>query len=155
MKFSKVNNARQRMRIQFLRLTKAELQFVLGKELIACESAVSSFLTILKTVGGPNEKMRSENFLPRIKVYPDLSEEQEQTLWRVAKLQVGGKIRERTYNVIAFGLYHKALTVTANKGAIEAAKMQVRHHRLENRFYGNVLILFTCFSGYQHTIDRP
>lgn len=86
---------------------------------------MSSFLTILETVGGPNEKLRSEKFLPRIKVYPDISEEQEQSLWRTAKLEVGGKIRERTFNVIAFGLYHKALTVTANKGAIEAAKMQV------------------------------
>lgn len=99
--------------------------FISGKELIACESAISSFLTILETVGGPNEKLRSEKFLPKIKVYSDLSEEQEQSLWRVAKLEVGGKIRERTFNVIAFGLYHKALTVTANKGAIEAAKMQV------------------------------
>lgn len=88
---------------------------------------MSSFLTILETVGGSNEKLRSEKFLPRIKVYPDLSEDQKETLWRFAKLQVGGKIRERTFNVIAFGLYHKALTVTANKGAIEAAKMQVRH----------------------------
>lgn len=102
------------------------IESILGKELIACESAVSSFFTILETVGGPNEKLRSEKFLPRIRVYPDLTEEQEQSLWRFTKLQVGGKIRERTFNVIAFGLYHKALTVTANKGAIEAAKMQVR-----------------------------
>lgn len=104
------------------------MQLISDKEIIACESAVSSFLTILETVGGPNEKIRSDKFLPRIKVYPDLTEDEERTLWSVSKLQVGGKIRERTFNVIAFGLYHKAMTVTANKGAIEAAKMQVLLH---------------------------
>lgn len=129
----------------FLHLSMAVFKFIPGKELIACESAVSSFLTILRTVGGPNEKLRSENFLPRIKVYPDLSAEQEKSLWRVAKLQVGGKIRERTFNVIAFGLYHKALTVTANKGAIEAAKMQVRHHRFENRSPSNFKFILRAF----------
>lgn len=38
---------------------------------------------------------------------------------------IRGKIRDRTYQILIFGLYHKALTVTANKGAIEAAKQQV------------------------------
>lgn len=93
--------------------------------MIACSTAINSFLSILEIVGGPNEKLRSEIFLPQITVYPDLTEEQENSLWKVSKLHVGGKIRERTFKVIAFGLFHKALTVTANKGAIEAAKMQV------------------------------
>lgn len=119
------NTVRRRNQIEWL--NKYSFNSFLGKELIACKSAVSSFLTILETVGGPNEKLRSEKFLPRIKIHPDISEEQEQSLWRTAKLEVGGKIRERTFTVIAFGLYHKALTVTANKGAIEAAKMQVSH----------------------------
>lgn len=38
---------------------------------------------------------------------------------------IRGKIRDRTYQILIFGLYHKALTVTANKGAIESAKQQV------------------------------
>lgn len=116
---------------------------------------MSSFMTILQTVGGPSEKLRSDKFLPRIKVYPDLSEEQEQSLWRVAKLQVGGKIRERTFNVIAFGLYHKALTVTANKGAIEAAKMQVCHPIYCWLGFQNEIKCFSLIlSGHKYTVDR-
>lgn len=95
-----------------------------GKELIACETAIESFLTILKTVGGENEKKRSEAFLNRIKALPDLTVNEETEILERYKLQISGKIRERTYKIVAFGLHHEAITVTANKGAIEAAKMQ-------------------------------
>lgn len=107
-----------------------EEQFA-NSELIACASAIESFQTILKTVGGENEKKRSELFVKRIKVLPDLTPDEEHETLQKYKLQLSGKIRDRTYKIITFGLHHKAITVTANKGAIEAAKMQVSLiHRL-------------------------
>lgn len=96
-----------------------------NNELIACETAIESFQTILKTVGGDNEKKRSELFLNRINVLPDLMPNEENETLQKYKLQLSGKIRDRTYKIITFGLHHKAVTITANKGAIEAAKMQV------------------------------
>lgn len=102
-----------------------KIEIGIDKELIACQSAVDSFLSILNVVGGPNEKARSDKFLPTINVYPDLTEEEENALWSMKQLRIGGKINERTHKIISFGMYRKALTVTANKGAIEGAKMQV------------------------------
>lgn len=93
--------------------------------MIACETAINSFLTILDVVGGPNEKIRANQFLKQIRTYPDLSEEEENSVWENCRLKVGGKIRERMFKIITFGMFHRALTVTANKGALEAAKMQV------------------------------
>lgn len=93
--------------------------------MIACETAIECFLTILNIVGGQNEKTRAETFLKMIKVYPDLTEEQKNSVWPRRRLGIGGKIRERMFTIITFGLFHKAITVTANKGALEAAKMQV------------------------------
>lgn len=95
------------------------------KQLIACETAISSFLKILNTVGGENEKIRSNQFLKRIRVLPDLTFNAEKNIRQQWKLQIGGKVQERIYKIISFGLYHKALTVTANKRVIESAKMQV------------------------------
>lgn len=102
-----------------------ELLQNLDKELIACETAINSFLTILNVVGGPNEKLRAEQFLKEIKKYPDLTKDEEDSVWSKNRLQIGGKIRERMFAIVSFGIFHKALTVTANKGALEAAKMQV------------------------------
>lgn len=82
-------------------------------------------MEILGIVGGPNEQIRGKSFLEQIKIYPDLSECEENSLWKDNHLLVRGKIRDRTYQILIFGLYQKALTVTANKGAIEAAKQQV------------------------------
>lgn len=93
--------------------------------MIACKTAIDSFLTILNVVGGQNEKNRAETFLKMIKVYPDLTKEEENIVWLRGRLSIGGKIRKRMFTIITFGLFHKAITVTANKGAFEAAKMQV------------------------------
>lgn len=99
--------------------------FFLGKELIVCKTAYDSFFNILNVVGGQNEKKRAETFLKMIKVYPDLTEKEDNSVWPRGRLGIGGKIRERMFTIISFGLFHKAITVTANRGALEAAKMQV------------------------------
>lgn len=101
------------------------LQIFHGKHLIACKSAVKSFLNILHTVGGPNEIIRGENLLKMITIYPDLNDIQENTLWSGNKLCIVKKIQERTRKILTFGVYHKALTVTANKSAVIAAEIQV------------------------------
>lgn len=75
-------------------------------------------------VGGPNEKARAAEFLKRIQFHRDLTQTEVDALWTANPLSVAGKIRDRTFQILAFGLHHKALTVTANKGAIEAAKQQ-------------------------------
>lgn len=94
--------------------------------MIACETARDSFLTILNVVGGPNEKDRASRLLNSITFLPDINDVDENSLWtRNVKLRLGKKIQQRTYKVFTFGMYHKAITVTANKGAAEAAKMQV------------------------------
>lgn len=98
---------------------------VSGKELIACETAMKSFLDIVETLGGENEKKRTTEFVPLVKVLPDVTDEEQKLLPNISKLQINGKIRPRTFQVFAFGLYHKAITVTANEGALRAARMQV------------------------------
>lgn len=82
-------------------------------------------MEILKTVGGPKEKERGQKLLETIKILPDLSEYEENLLWSEKKLRMGKKIQKRSYKIFSFGMYHKAMTVSANKGFIEAAKMQV------------------------------
>lgn len=102
------------------------IALIVGKELIACETARVSFLAILNVVGGPNEKDRASRLFNFITFLPDINDIDENSLWtRNVKLRLGKKIQQRTYKVFTFGMYHKAITVTANKGAVEAAKMQV------------------------------
>lgn len=91
-----------------------------GKELICCETASKSYDEICATVGGPNEKIRAEEFVKRITVLPDVPIPVE-----LAKLNVSGQIKPRSLLVFSFGIAHKALTVTANKSFIRSAKMQV------------------------------
>lgn len=91
-----------------------------GKELICCETAMTSYEDICATVGGPNEKIRAEQLVKRITVLPDVPIPVE-----LAKLNVSGQIKPRSLSVFSFGIAHKALTVTANKSFIRSAKMQV------------------------------
>lgn len=88
--------------------------------MICCESASKSYEDICATVGGPNEKIRAEEFVKRITVLPDVPIPVE-----LEKLNVSGHIKPRSFLVFSFGIAHKALTVTANKSFIRSAKMQV------------------------------
>lgn len=122
----------ERLNSKIFQLFLHELHLIFtGKELIACETARESFLSILDIVGGPNERMRGKQFLSSIKILPDLEEMEEISIWsentfsHADELRLGKKIQKRTYKIFTFGMFHKAMTVTANKGAIEAAKMQV------------------------------
>lgn len=121
---------------------------VIGKELIACETAVESFLSILSLVGGPNEKNRAKIFLKSINILPDLSSSEENTLWSGnIKLRSGKKIQNRTFKIFTFGIYHKAITITANKKAADAAKIQVaiNFRRLPITYAHNNTVICLCF----------
>lgn len=125
------------MRVLFFFL----FQSITGKELIACKTAEQSFLSILNVVGGPNEKRRAKQFLNTVTILDDLTEDEEKSLWSLLgceRLRLAKKIQNRTYKIFSFGMYHKAITVTANKGAIEAAKMQVTHL--------NIILFINCFN---------
>lgn len=119
---------------------------VIGKELIACETARESFLSILNVVGGPNEKIRADKLLKSITFLRDVNEIEENSLWSGnVKLRLGKKIQQRTYKVFTFGMYHKAITVTANKAAAEAAKMQVKSLKIHFEFVRFLMKLFVNF----------
>ncbi|XP_053659448.1 UPF0415 protein C7orf25 homolog [Anopheles marshallii] len=93
-----------------------------GKRLICCQTAYDSFHDILSILGGEQEKARANELFNRIHVLPDVPLEQAPK--ELQSLKLGGKIRPRSLQVFAFGLYHRAVTVTSNEGFTRAAKMQ-------------------------------
>uniref|UniRef100_A0A182M5A5 DUF1308 domain-containing protein n=1 Tax=Anopheles culicifacies TaxID=139723 RepID=A0A182M5A5_9DIPT len=93
-----------------------------GKRLICCQTAYDSFHDILSILGGDQEKARAAELFNRIHVLPDVPLEQAPK--ELQSLKLGGKIRPRSLQVFAFGLYHRAVTVTSNEGFTRAAKMQ-------------------------------
>ncbi|XP_058118329.1 UPF0415 protein C7orf25 homolog [Anopheles ziemanni] len=93
-----------------------------GRRLICCQTAYDSFHDILTILGGEREKERAKALFSRIQVLPDVPLEQAPK--ELQSLKLGGKIRPRSLQVFAFGLYHRAVTVTSNEGFTRAAKMQ-------------------------------
>lgn len=111
--------------------------FFEGKKLYCCETARDNFVNILRTVGGPNERIRGEEFLERITVLPDdatamdtnENDEANDVFNSVQftsdkHLEVGGKIRERSLIIFKFGDRIQAVTATANDGFVRAARQQ-------------------------------
>ncbi|XP_053698255.1 UPF0415 protein C7orf25 homolog [Sabethes cyaneus] len=90
-----------------------------GKELLCCETACNSFNEILSILGGSKEKSRATDLFRRIHLLPDVTLTEE-----MKNIRVGGKIKARSLQIFAFGLRHKAVTVTSNEGFLRAARMQ-------------------------------
>ncbi|KAL1505890.1 hypothetical protein ABEB36_005344 [Hypothenemus hampei] len=112
-------------------------KFFKDKQLYCCQTAKESFENIVKTVGGPKEKIRAEELLKRIKVLPDTAtykdtDEGMETndifnqvqLTPDKNLKVGGKIRQRSLTIFLFGDRIQAVTVTSNDGFVRAARQQ-------------------------------
>lgn len=97
-------------------------------------------------LGGKGERERAECLMRRVRVLPDVAvidddndddehNQPEQTNATDAgalaglldRLTFGGKIKTRSVRIFAFGLAHRALTVTANEGFIRSARMQGVH----------------------------
>lgn len=100
--------------------------YEIGMELIVCETASNSFQNIIHILAGPNERLRARHLLERIKVLPDLTNEQEQSAYGYSKLKISGQIKVRSLKIFLFGIYHKAITVSSNEGFVRSARMQVR-----------------------------
>lgn len=94
-------------------------EFFVGKKLICCETAVNSFREIMNLLGGPGEKKRSEEFLNKVTILPDVEVSDE-----LATINVTGQIKERSLKFFSFGIRHKAINVTANEGFYRSVKMQ-------------------------------
>lgn len=90
-----------------------------GKELICCPSAVEDFKKIVDIVGGIEEKRRAKAFLNYLTIVPDVPFED---------LKPSGKIKKRSLLIFGTGHKYKAVTVTANKGFVHAAKQKVWLH---------------------------
>ncbi|NWR89300.1 CG025 protein, partial [Furnarius figulus] len=93
-------------------------EFMEGKELFACESAVRDFQSILDTLGGPGEKERAALLVKRINVVPDQPSD------RALGLVSSSKINSRSLTIFGTGDTLKAITMTANSGFVRAAANQ-------------------------------
>ncbi|XP_066508479.1 UPF0415 protein C7orf25 homolog isoform X1 [Hoplias malabaricus] len=93
-------------------------EFMKGKELFACHSAVHDFRVILDTLGGPGEKARAEELLARLTVVPDEPSE------RTQRLVTSSKVNRRSLMIFGTGDCLRAVTMTANSGFVRAAANQ-------------------------------
>ncbi|XP_077286729.1 UPF0415 protein C7orf25 homolog [Arctopsyche grandis] len=93
-----------------------------GKTLICCEAAWDDFSKIVNILGGPNEKLRTDQLRERLTVMPDDQNGPDDI--KRAELKVKGRIRLRSKIVFNFGQRVRALTVSANEGFVRAAKQQ-------------------------------
>ncbi|RUS72810.1 hypothetical protein EGW08_019423 [Elysia chlorotica] len=93
-------------------------RFLAGKQMFACETAVSSFRSILNILGGAEEKERATEFLSRVKVVPD------QPSARALELKCQGRVKERSKVVFGTGDTLHAITITSNMGFVRAAQSQ-------------------------------
>lgn len=93
-------------------------EFMQGKELFACQSAVQDFRVILDTLGGPGEKARADELLARLKVVPDEPSE------RTNRLVMSSKVNRRSLMIFGTGDSLRAVTMTANSGFVRAAANQ-------------------------------
>ncbi|XP_044259832.1 UPF0415 protein C7orf25 homolog [Tribolium madens] len=97
--------------------------FFKGKKLYCCETARDSFISIVNTVGGVNERKRAENLLQNITVLPD-NATADNKVQLIQKLTIGGKIKARSLTIFTFGDRIGAVTVTSNDGFVRAARQQ-------------------------------
>ncbi|XP_016128088.1 UPF0415 protein C7orf25 homolog [Sinocyclocheilus grahami] len=93
-------------------------EFIKGKELFACHSAVEDFRVILDTLGGLGEKSRAEELLARLKVVPDQPSE------RTQRLVMSSKVNRRSLMIFGTGDTLRAITMTANSGFVRSAANQ-------------------------------
>jgi Protein of unknown function (DUF1308)/Family of unknown function (DUF5614) len=93
-----------------------------GKQLIACESTIKLFKNIINILAGPNERQRADELLSRIEVLPDVD-----CAKNILKIELSAQIKEQSRKTFAFGVFHKAVTVTSNRGFERAAKEKNFH----------------------------
>ncbi|XP_051154637.1 UPF0415 protein C7orf25 homolog [Leptopilina boulardi] len=90
-----------------------------NKELVVCKTAYENFCNIIHVIGGPNEVIRADDLMKKVKIVDDIPRGRI-----IEKLNVGGKIKHRSRVIFATGENLKSITVTANEGFVRAARMQ-------------------------------
>nr|XP_033187543.1 UPF0415 protein C7orf25 homolog [Bombus vancouverensis nearcticus] len=90
-----------------------------GKKLIVCQTAYENFMNIIDVIGGPRETLRAKELLSKVQIVKDIP-----TGRIMEKLNLGGKIKDRSRLVFATGEDMKSITVSANEGFVRAARMQ-------------------------------
>ncbi|KAM7445131.1 hypothetical protein ABFA07_006385 [Porites harrisoni] len=93
-------------------------EFLEGKKLFACQSAVRDFDDILRTVGGEKEQQRARVLLDQVTVVED------NPSVRSTCLQPSASIKERSKIIFGSGDSLKAITATANVAFTRAAASQ-------------------------------
>jgi len=86
-----------------------------GKILIITNTAFEEFQEIVSKVSGPQERIRAENLLKKVKIIPDQASEQSLSLPNTSKFS------KRSINVFGTGDSLKIPTVTANHAFVRAA----------------------------------
>ena len=81
------------------------------KEMIVCETALTSFQSILKTVGGPSEKLRAEKLLQQVTVVPDQVSSRTHNISKSAKINQRTKV---TLFVDSCTLHYEQIEVDVN-----------------------------------------
>ena len=89
--------------------------FLAGKRVISCQTAVDNFLKICATVAGKGECSRASKLLEQIEVVPDSPSQ------RFLSLPPSNRIKPRQVIIFGTGDTHKAVTITANIQFVQAA----------------------------------
>ncbi|KAK9538265.1 hypothetical protein VZT92_003450 [Zoarces viviparus] len=92
--------------------------FLFGKQLFVCRSAVQDFQLILDTLGGAGEKERAQALLARVRLVDDRPSE------RTLRLTHSAKVNRRSLAIFGTGDSLRAVTVTANSRFVRAAANQ-------------------------------
>ncbi|XP_068565395.1 UPF0415 protein C7orf25 homolog [Cebidichthys violaceus] len=92
--------------------------FLFGKQLFVCRSAVQDFQLILDTLGGAGEKERAQMLLARVRLVDDRPSE------RTLRLTHSAKVNRRSLAIFGTGDSLRAVTVTANSRFVRAAANQ-------------------------------
>ncbi|XP_045606083.1 UPF0415 protein C7orf25 homolog isoform X2 [Procambarus clarkii] len=98
-----------------------------GRELLACQEAVSHFLEIVNTIGGAGEKARAQELVTRLRIVKGEDYFKD-------KLKLGGRVRELSRIIFGTGHVHRAITVTSNGGFVRSTehrgvKVAVLYHK--------------------------
>ena len=87
---------------------KVILEFLEGKRLIACETAIRKWSEIANIIGGEREKQRIPGLLKKIQVVPDSPSEKANLLASSKNISQTNKI------IFGTGDFYKAITITSN-----------------------------------------
>ena len=91
------------------------LQFLNGKKLFVCETALRNFRSILDAVGGPEERARYRRLMDQVTVVADSPSARSITLARSAH------IKQRAVTIFGTGDSIHAVTTTANSSFVRAS----------------------------------